>query len=297
MTNLVYLIQLLDDTDEEVFSHVEEELLAYGPDAIPALEDAWSQSFDHLIQSRIERIVHKIQFDTMKADLKIWTMNEPNNLLKGAILIARYQYPDLDEKFIHEQIEKIKRDVWIELNDNLTALEVVKVLNHIFFDVFNFSGNTTNYHAPQNSFLNNVLESKRGNPLSLSLLYMVVAQELHIPIYGVNLPEHFILAYLNDKEVASDDESQEKGTSAPKHIVEVLFYINAFSKGAIFSEKDIDAFLKQLKIDPEKRFYNPCSNVAIVQRMLRNLFFAYQKLGFPDKMNEIKQLLNAIHPD
>ena len=297
MNNLVYLIQLLDDNDEEVFARVEDELLAYGPDAIPALEDAWSQCFEPLMQGRIERIVHKIQFDAMKADLKIWTLNESNNLLRGAILAAKYQYPDLDEQFIYEQIEKIKRDVWLELNDNLTAMEIVKVLNHIFFEVHNFSGNTANYHAPQNSFINNVLESKRGNPLSLSLIYMIVAQELHIPIYGVNLPEHFILAYMQEKEVEDTADAKDGKEKGPKRKFEVLFYINAFSKGTIFSSKDIDSFLKQLKIDPEKRFYQPCNNVAIVQRMLRNLFFAYQKLGFPDKMREIKELLNAIHPE
>ena len=134
MQDIGFLIQLLDDTDTEVAEHVEEQLLAYGLDAIPLLEEAWSKSFDPLLQSRIERIVHRIQLDSLKADLKIWTLNESANLLKGAILAAKYQYPDLEEKIIHEKIEKIKKDVWLELNDNLTALENVKVLNHIFVD-------------------------------------------------------------------------------------------------------------------------------------------------------------------
>ena len=77
-------------------------------------------------------------------------------------------------------------------------MEKVRVLNHIIFDVHGFSGNTANFHAPQNSYINNVLESKKGNPLSLSVLYAVIAQRLDVNIYGVNLPEHFILAYVED---------------------------------------------------------------------------------------------------
>ena len=291
---LIHLIKLLDDTDEDIFSHVEEKLLSFGPDAIPVLEDAWSKSFDVLLQGRIEKIVHKIQFDALKAELKIWTLNESSNLLKGAILAARYQYPDLKEKTISDQVEKIKKDVWLEINDKLTALEKVKILNKIFFDVHGFAGNTTNYHAPQNSFINIVLETKRGNPLLLALIYSVIAQDLHIPIYGVNLPEHFVLAYLDTSETLLGKEKKIVRLKEKKPERSILFYINAFSKGSVFSVGDIHSFLKQLKINPEPEYFAPCTNIAIIQRMFRNLSFSYSKLGFAEKIEEINELMGSL---
>lgn len=280
------LISLLDDPDENIFNHIKDKLMSMGQDVIPVLEDAWEHSFDTVIQNRIEDIIHKIQFDKISQSLSEWAKPQNQNLLEGALFIARYQYPDLNEQKIRKHLDQIKQDVWLELNGNLTALEQVKVINHIFFDVHNFSGNTTNYHAPQNSYINNVLESKKGNPLSLSLLYAIVAQGLGIPIYGVNLPEHFVLAY---KDVNSSLPALK---NAPK--TNVLFYINPFSKGAIFNRKEVDAFLKQLKLKPEQLYYEPCSNLDIIKRLLRNLINSYQKLGYPNKTEELNLLLSSL---
>lgn len=281
------LISLLDDPDETIFTQISQKLLSLGQDVIPALEDAWENSFDTIIQNRIENIIHKIQFDHIAKRLSEWAEPGNQDLLQGALLVARYQYPDLNEEKVKRVIEQIKQDVWLELNNNLTALEKVRVINHILFDVHNFSGNTTNYHAPQNSYINNVLESKKGNPLSLSILYTIIAQDLRIPIYGVNLPEHFILAYVDQGPVypVNKDDSSER----------VLFYINPFSKGSVFSKKEIDAFLKQLKLKPDSGYYEPCSNLEIIKRLIRNLINAYEKLGYPNKKEELKQLLESLN--
>jgi regulator of sirC expression with transglutaminase-like and TPR domain len=281
------LISLLDDPDEAVFDQVSMKFLSLGQEVIPVLEDAWEYSFDTLIQNRIENIIHQIQFDLIKDSLKAWVHHDQQNLLDGALLIARYQYPDIDIAKVKKQIDQIKQDVWLELNENLTALEKVKIINHILFDVHNFSGNTSNYHAPQNSYINNVLESKKGNPLLLSIIYTIVGQSLDIPIYGVNLPEHFILCYVDSEHMGVPSTEGNKGSN-------VLFYINPFSKGAVFGQKEIEAFLKQLKLEPVSSFYEPCSNLEIIKRLLRNLISSYEKLGYPDKSKELNKLLQTL---
>ena len=281
------LISLLDDPDESVFRQVSMKFLSLGQNVIPVLEDAWEHSFDTLIQNRIENIIHQIQFDIIKDELKNWSHPDNQDLLEGALLIARYQYPDVDIAKIHKQIAQIKQDVWLELNEYLTALEKIKILNHIIFDVHNFSGNTTNYHAPQNSYINNVLESKKGNPLLLSIIYTIVAQSLEIPIYGVNLPEHFILCYVNVEVMGIPTAKDNHGSN-------VLFYINPFSKGAVFGQNEVDAFLLQLKLPPLAMYYEPCSNLEIIKRLLRNLIASYEKLGYPDKSEELRGLLGSL---
>lgn len=283
LREVIALITLLDDPDEMIYSQVKERFVTLGPPAIPHLETAWENSFDAIMQKRIETIIHTIQFEALQNALKHWASEEHEDLLKGVLILARYQYADLDEGKVRKLIQQIKQDVWLELHEDLTAMEKVKILNHVLFEIHQFSGNITNYHAPQNSFINNVLESKRGNPLMLSIIYMLICKELSIPVYGINLPQHFVLAYINDYANLMDATNKTFSNN-------ILFYINPFSKGLIFDHKDIDQFLKQLNLEPEPKYYHPCNNIDIILRCINNLIFSYEKLGYLEKVKELKKL-------
>ncbi len=274
------LVKLLDDPDEEVYQHVQERLLTYGIEVVSYLESAWEQSLNTVLQERIENLVHTIQFTTLKEDLNLWFQSGAFDLLQGALIINRYQYPDLDEQQIINQIEEIKREIWVGLQYEMSSIEKIKLINHVFYNQYGFSGNTKNHHDPQNSYLNQVLESKKGNQISLAILYATLAQKLDIPVYGVNLPQHFILGYIDDS-----NEEKEYG---------VLFYINAFNKGAIFGKHDVDQFLRQLNLEPQPGFYSPCSNTEIIRRIIRNLISAYENLGSTEKVEELKQLQEIL---
>ncbi|RZL59783.1 MAG: hypothetical protein EOO93_15490, partial [Pedobacter sp.] len=263
-----------------IYEQVQQRLLEYGNEAISELESAWEQSLDTLLQERIENIVHTIQFNNVKEDLNLWYQSGAFDLLQGALVINRYQYPDLDEQAVIFQIEEIKREIWIGLQYEMSSIEKIKLINHVFYNQFGFSGNTKNHHDPQNSYLNQVLESKKGNQISLAIIYATLAQKLDIPVYGVNLPQHFILGYI-------DESNAEKEYG-------VLFYINAFNKGAIFGKHDVDQFLRQLNLEPQPGFYSPCSNTEIIRRIIRNLISAYENLGAADKVDELKQLQDIL---
>ncbi|WP_407428598.1 transglutaminase-like domain-containing protein [Arcticibacter sp.] len=275
------LVKLLDDPDEDISRHVEERLLSYGSEIIGFLESSWENSFDVLVQQRIENLVHKIQFSDVKNELKLWYQSGAFDILEGMIIINRYQYPDMDPQKIINQIEEIKREIWVQMIYEMSPAEKVKLINHVFYQVFGFSGNTSNHQDPNNSYISQVLESKKGNQISLAVIYSIIAQKLDIPIYGVNLPQHFILAFV--------DESEE----IPAH-EQIIFYINAFNKGFIFGKRDVDSFLKQLNLKPEKHYYEPCSNIDIIRRVLRNLTSSYVKSGNETKVQEIAELIEAV---
>ncbi len=283
LKEVIALITLLDDPDDGIYSEVKNRFIVLGPPAIPHLETAWENSFDALMQKRIEGIIHTIQFKALQNALKNWAENEQDDLFKGCCIIARYQYPDLDENKLKKQLHQVKQDVWLELHDDLTALEKVKIINHILFEVHQFGGNISNYHAPQNSFINVVLETKKGNPVMLSIIYTLICKELNIPVYGVNLPQHFVLAYVNDLTNLFDPSHKTLSDN-------ILFYINPFSKGLIFNQADIDSFIKQLKIEPETKYYLPCSNLDIIKRILNNLIYSFDKMGYAEKVKELKDL-------
>jgi regulator of sirC expression with transglutaminase-like and TPR domain len=281
LTEVNSLIRLLDDPDPEIYNHVHDKLLSYGSEAVEYLESAFEQAFDAIQQERIANLVHEIQFGILKNDLKLWHQGGAFDLLQGILIINRYQYPDLDEQKIINYLEAIKRDVWIQLMNEASPVEQVKLINHVFYHMHGFSGNTSNHQDPQNSYLSQVIETKKGNQILLAIIYSIIAQKLDIPVHGVNLPQHFILAYL--------DESKETEFESG-----ILFYINAFNKGFIFGRRDVDMFLKQLNLSFDKQFYEPCSNTDIIKRVLRNLISSYEHLGSAEKVDELNELLTIL---
>ncbi|MFK7899248.1 MAG: transglutaminase-like domain-containing protein [Cyclobacteriaceae bacterium] len=267
------LISLLDDTDHEVRKHVEEKISSLGDDVIPYLEDAWESSFNPNQQKQIEDLLHQLQFDKLKQKLVDWSNSEEQDLLEGISLVATYQYPDLDIAETKKTVEQMYYDVWLGMKNDGTPLENIKLLNEGMFYNLKFSANTKNFHAPANSMINCVLETKRGNPISLCVIYLLIAQKLKLPVYGVNLPNLFVLTY-------KDEETQ--------------FYINVFNKGLIFSKADIDTYIEQLKLEPQEIFYSPCTNLDIVVRALRNLTVSFEKLGAPEKVEEVRELMSVL---
>jgi regulator of sirC expression with transglutaminase-like and TPR domain len=281
--SILALINLIDDPDESIYEHVHDRLLSYGAEAIPYLETSWEdQDFGLLFQNRIESLIHEIQFEETKRKLNKWKESSSKDLLTGAIIVAQYQYPGLDETQLKAQIEEIQKSVWLEINNKQTALEIVRIINKVFFGMYHFQGNAKTFHSPLNSYINTVLETKKGNPLSLSLIYSIIAQNLNIPIYGVNLPNHFILAYMDEYAVNQFlPENNDFG---------VLFYINPFSKGSIFGTDEIKEFLDGINIPHSRDYFEPCSNTSIIKRMLTNLIASFQEVGNSEKVNELIEL-------
>ncbi len=279
---LTALLNLLDEPDEKAFDLVRSSILNFGTDAIPQLEKVQDNTFDTLIQSRIEEIVNALRKEHLYVDFVNWVNLGSSDLLKGFMLVTRTQYPDLDDVEVYSRIEQVKMDIWLELNDNLTALENVKVLNHILFGVHNFEGSPTNLTDPENFYLNTMLEKRKGSPVALGMLYIILARKLGLPVYGVNLPQHFIVAYLTESGLTNPTED------------DVLFYINPFNKGAVFTRREIELFVRQMKFKSDWSFYAPCSNHDIIQRLIRNLINAYTQLAFPDKIENLDNLLKAF---
>jgi len=267
------LVSLLEDEDEEVNRHVEGKIMSLGSDVIPFLEEQWEKSFDPNIQRKIEDMIHTLQFTQLKERFRGWKEKGGESLLEGMWLISLYQYPDTELNELNKEIDQIYYDIWVELQEDLHPYDQIKIINGALFTKLKFRANTKNFHSPNNSFLKSVLESKKGNPISLSVVYMLVAEKLGLPIYGVNLPNLFIITYKSE---------------------EIQFYVNAFNRGLIFSKKDIDNYLSNLNLTPKPIYYEPCSNEDIIKRVLRNLIMAFEKLGEHHRSEEVKELLVEV---
>jgi regulator of sirC expression with transglutaminase-like and TPR domain len=273
-TELKALVSLLDDDDGQIVSHVEEKILSLGTTIIPFLEEEWESNFNPTVQRRIEEIIHTLQYALLKERIAEWYASEEQDLLTGMWLVATYQYPDIELIKLRQDLEQIYYETWLEFKQDLYPFDQVKVINGVLFNKLKFGANTKNFHSPGNSMINVVLETKRGNPITLCIIYMLVAQKLKLPVHGVNLPNLFVLTY--------------------KDNVHTQFYINVFNKGLIFSRQDIENYINELHLTHQPSFFEPCSNLEIIRRVFRNLIMSFDKMGEHAKAEEVKELLLII---
>ncbi|WKZ58985.1 MAG: transglutaminase-like domain-containing protein [Cyclobacteriaceae bacterium] len=267
------LVSLLDDEDDQVVSHVTDKIRSLGKEVIPYLEQEWENNFNPQTQQKIESLIHDLQYELLKHRVTEWYKSPEQDLLTGFWLVATYQYPDLELEKLKQDLEQIYYEAWLEFKPDMYPIDQVKVLNGVLFNKLKFSANTKNFHSPGNSMINVVLETRKGNPISLCVIYMMVAQKLKLPVYGVNLPNLFVLVYQDGNQV---------------------FYINAFNKGLIFSRQDIENYIHELKLAPQASFFEPCSNLEIIRRVFRNLIMSFDKMGEHEKAEEVKELLLII---
>jgi hypothetical protein len=261
------MVSLLDDTDVEVVSIIETNLKNLGQEAIPILKrEKENKGLNPTVQKKLEDLVHDMHLSNLFAEFEIWKNTNTSDLLTGLWLISKYQFPDLKIETISEEIKNIQMEIWLRTQDKMHPNEVI-------FEYFMFEPNIKNFHSPSNSMFNLVLKEKKGNPVALSCLYILLAQKLDLPIYGVNLPNLFVLIF-----------------DYPGY----RFYLNPFNRGQVFVEKDIDDYLKQMNIEPNEKYYKSCSNTEIIKRILTNLSFAYQKAGEEDKRMEINEILTIF---
>ncbi|MBI9036948.1 MAG: transglutaminase family protein [Bacteroidales bacterium] len=281
---LLALINLLDEPDIENFNNIRKSLFSIGKSSLPLLETTLENTFDEIVFRRIQNIIREIRFEEICKRLDDWVNSSSHNLLDALLLITKFQYPEIDETIIRNQISKIQKNIWLELNDGFTVLEKIKIINHILFEAYKFQVNI-NKTSFQNFFINNILETKECSSVSVGILYLILAKNLGVPVWGIDLPEQFILAYI-------DKDSKNNKTESLNS--DVLFYINPTNKGSIFKKTQIDFFLKQLNIKPEKSHYNSCNNLTIIQRLLSELIIACEHSEFSDNVFQYQKLLKIV---
>ena len=288
------MVYLLDDSDERVVAEIRQQLKAMGGEVIPILEEAWNIESNPQRVEHILELIKEINADLRCDELRNWKKQQSDDLLAGMLIIDRIHRPNLDRQDVENKLDKIKLDAWLELKYDLTSFEKVKILNYVFFDQHGFQGDTDNYHLSRNSFISEVLDRRKGNPVSLAVIYALVAQRLNIPVYGVNLPQHFILGYVSDLDWEPLQRYNDRGSAGDMAGSEVAFYINPFNNGLIFPKENIHQFLEQLKIEAQDSFFTVCSHSEILKRILRNLTASYEKEGNEGKLHLVKEMMAVL---
>ncbi|HZH64257.1 MAG TPA: transglutaminase family protein [Flavisolibacter sp.] len=252
------LFKLIDDPDGEVFGVVSDKLLHFGRTIIPNLEHLWETTPDEQIQERIETIIHRLHYNDLAEDFRQWNISGHHDLLVGALLVAKFQYPELSTGPVLLEIEKMRRNIWLELNSYLTPLEQVRIVSGILYSYYGFKGTEISYTELNEFFINKVVESKKGNQLSDGVIYLILCELLDIPVKAIGVPKQFVLAYF--KPGYSSEGTEE-------YISKIEFYIDP-SSGMVFTHKDVESYFKRISVPPVHSYFRPLSNKKVIQHLL-----------------------------
>lgn len=274
------LLHLIEDPDEFVYTAVSDKIISLGKQIIPNLEHLWENTTNEDLQERIELLIHRLHFRDLTEAFTNWA-NGDADLLQGALLVARYHYPDLNTTTVMQEIEKLRRNIWLELNNYLTALEQANVISSIIYNYYKQLGVEFAYTNPDDYLINKALESKKGNAISNGIIYLVLCELLDIPVKAVNIPRQFILAYFHPQY----DVLNPVGHASEK----INFYVDPMN-GHMYTQKDVDNYFKRISVQPVASYFRQMSNKKIIRFLLEELSKCFDNENNRYKMNELLSL-------
>lgn len=283
---LELLISLLDDPDEAVFKMVLDEILKEDVSIVVHLEHFWETSLDELVQKRIESIIRQIQLKDTSEKIKNWVNQSAIDLFDGFFLISRHRYPELKLKPVRLQLDNIRKDIWLEYRNSLTSLEKITILNHIFFDHYKFKIDHKNPDSPNLCYLNQILESKKGNSVSLTILYLLIGRSLNLPVHYIDVSNGPLVGYF-DYEIARLAHGSDVEHS-------VLFYVNPSNKGAIIGPREVDYFQSLDDLAVRSKLTQPCPDRTIIKRLLETLIVTYKNSGDIEKVSDLDKITRIL---
>lgn len=259
-SEITALLTLLDDPDDEVFGAVSDKIVEFGRVIIPNLENLWENTVSEEVQERIELLIHRLHFTDLKEDFRQWSLSGHHDLLVGAMLAAKFQYPDLTTGRIVQDVEKLRRNIWLELNNYLTPLEQARIVTGILYGYYGLKGTEVAYNDVNEFLIHKTLEAKRGNQLSNGILYLILCELLDIPVKAIGIPKQFVLGFFKP------GYSSEMGDPVSK----IDFFIDP-SSGQVFAYKDIEHYFKRIQVPAVNSYFKPFSNKRVIQNLLEEM--------------------------
>jgi len=258
------LIQLLTDRDEFVRTRVSNQLVELGEDALPFLEIA-TRGEDESLRIKAQLVIQNILPNKLAQKFRQLArkgLGQDVDLETGIMLIMEFGYPESNPEIYCQKLDNLAQKLSEVLDVNADPLEIVAEFTRFLFQENGFKGNKDNYHNPDNSFINKVLENHTGLPITLSALCILLAKRLALPIVGVGMPGHYIVKY-----------------SLP---IEPIFF-DPFDQGRLLTKNECVKIVEQLGYPFEEHFLSQSTQRETLVRMLNNLIQIYKN------SNEIKK--------
>lgn len=280
------LLQLVDDPDNDIFESVSEAIVEIGKPMLEPLEIMWENSTDEETQKRIELLIHSLQMNDLVFEFQKWRDND-GTLLEALILIAKYKYPNLTTHPIYTQYEKMRRNVWLELNQYLSGLEQMNIIVGVMYNYYKMQGVAINESKPEHFYINELMEKKIGNSYSIGVLIAAIMDDLDVNIKCLELPYQFVLAHF---------ETLESFRSSAGKITKINYYLDP-NNGYIFNQRDVDIYFKKINETPYPKYFTPLTKSEIIFAYLNQLSSAYDTEGEFTLAGDIEEIINLVFWD
>jgi regulator of sirC expression with transglutaminase-like and TPR domain len=280
MTNgsqLEAIFSLLDDPDPFVQQSIRAHLLEHGSETVPVLRQMIRTVGNEEIRKNAAGILKGMGVQRFRTAIReLLSSPQPGrdiDLEMGAFAVALLCYPELRIADYLQQLDQMASLLEQRLRGCVDGVMIVHEMNSYLVDALGFRGcDQDHYYDPDNSCINRVLDRRIGIPVTLSVVYLLLARRLEIPLKGTNFPTRFLMKYQTDAEE---------------------FFVDAFDSGAILDHGDCRRFLRGLGIDYHPAYLESVSNRLIVARIMRNLAEIYRK-SEPDLTAELEQGIAAV---
>jgi regulator of sirC expression with transglutaminase-like and TPR domain len=206
------------------------------------------------------------------------TINSPDALLNGAVAIATHQMEDADPAEVDATIQTYADTVRARVRGSQPQA-LVAHLHEFLFEEMGFTGNTDDYYSPANSYLPAVLNTKRGLPITLSLVYKLVAERIGLRAWGVGLPGHFLVAVEID------------GTP---------MLVDAFAGGRVLTPDEAHSRMKDMfgqEVEWSDELLRPASNRHWLTRMLQNLLNVFGSTNHYSDVAAVLEMEMLLWPE
>lgn len=266
------LIQLLGEEGAR-FEIIRQRLVEIGSPALPALERCVGEGVP-LISERADEIIESIRLETLDGEWQRYAEKESCSLEEGVFLLSRFAYPEMNPEIYRAEINRMAEVLRERIQPNAASPAVIRTLNHYLFEELQFSGNRENYYLPENSYINTVLETKKGIPISLSVVMLLLAERLNLPLHGIGMPGHFLVSWLD-----AQDE----------------IYIDPFNKGRMLTRGEIESQPSEDDKGLLGQYLRKVSTRQIIARMIRNLIHIYTQGGETEKGSWLERFHKRVH--
>lgn len=277
------LINLIEDPDEVVFNSIKSRFIGIGTSMIPVLKEQMDYTQDLWVAKKFDDIIFSISIDLFAKQIESLLQSKNLSILDASIITSQFIDNEMDRENLLFEIEKIKRSIWLELNDYLTPLEEINIFNKIIFSYYKIKGKVLSHKKLEEFSLSKLLTLKNGNSYTTGALYLILAEQLNIPLKPVKLPKQNLLAYVSNQTTYSGQNKEM-----------LLFYVDPLS-GQVYTQKDIDGYLKKMNAEIISEQPAIKSIFAYINQWLSEIAMYEKMNGDLDKHNRILETLESLN--
>ena len=274
---LFALYSLLDDPQATVQKAVRDRILALGEDAVQGLREL-TNVHGNLHQDIVRELVNEIRRGAALRRLgrEFDGPEEPIDLEEGAFIISKFGFPEINTAVYQRRLDDMAADIRVLAGGRAAPLDMFMKLRSYLFSDLGFIGNREDYYNPNNSYLNKVIDYRKGIPITLSVLMLILGQRLGIKLHGIGMPMHFLVQY--------DDGSR-------------MFFVDAFNSGIIITRDQCRLMLASSGVRLTPEMLTPVTVRDVIERMWRSLYLAYQQQGDEEEAGRVGEILAFINPE